>query len=93
MNLLATFIITLALSVSANAGGLWSMVKNSGITVVQPITFVLEVEGVNIRGYSFTPLGMPNTVCVSLWGGKSASHQLECKSFTELGITSLPKGK
>ena len=79
--------LTIFLALSAYAGGIWSMLKNAGLTQVQSQAFVIEVEGVDIRGYTFKPVGV-DMVCVSVWGGKSSSHQLECKSFKELGLVS-----
>ncbi len=84
----AVFIVGIMLGVGlfcftneAHAGGLWSMMKNSGLEVREPTSFTIEVEGTNIRAYVFDVPEM-KSICISVWG--SSTQQLECKTYKEI---------
>lgn len=79
-------LLVAAFAIAANAGGLWSMVKNAGSDgVLNTKQYTIEVAGTDIRGYVFNVPEM-KSICLSVWGGKSDSHQLECKTYKEIGI-------
>jgi len=69
--------------VSAFSGGIWGMIKNTGLDKLQSKPYVIEVQGVNIRAYVFEIKEM-RSVCVSVWGDSSQS--LHCKTYKEIGI-------
>ena len=77
--LIATLIV-----VSANAGGLWDIVKNTNGEYTQSKQYTVEVSGTNIRAYVFDVPAM-KSICVSAWGSDSSSQQLECKTYKEIG--------
>ena len=79
MKILVIFFV----SISLYAGGVWSMVKNVGLPTAKSKPFQIEVQGTNIRGYTFKPRGV-DMVCVNIWGENTQT--LECKTFKELGI-------
>ena len=69
----------------ANAGGLWSMVKNASSDGNIPTKqYTIEVSGTDIRGYVFNVPEM-KSICISIWGAHGPSHQLECKTYKEIG--------
>jgi hypothetical protein len=68
----------------ANASGLWSMIKNSGLENIKSNSYTVEVEGVDIRAYVFD-VRAAKSICISVWGGNGYSHQLECKTYKEIG--------
>jgi len=76
-------IATAILASSVYAGGIWSMIKNSGLENIKSNAYTIEVEGVDIRAYVFEVKEL-NSICISVWGGHSASHQLECKTYAEI---------
>ncbi len=69
-------ILLVSLVSLANAGGLWSLVKNDGLPITKSTESVLEVSGVNVRVYAFEPLGTENKQCVMVVS--SEFHQLQC---------------
>ena len=71
------------ISASVYAGGLWSIIKNTGIETRHPKTFTIEVEGVNIRAYVFDVPEM-KSVCINIWG--EDLQTLECKTYKEMGL-------
>jgi len=86
MNKILVFLILAFLTSSAYAGGIWSMIKNTGSDgTIATKQYTIEVAGTDIRGYVFNVKEM-KSICISVWGSKSASHQLECKTYKELGV-------
>ena len=72
------------LAIAAQAGGLWSMVKNSSSDgTIKTKQYTIEVSGTDIRGYVLNVPEM-KSVCISVWGGNSYSHQLVCKTYKEM---------
>ena len=63
--------------ISANAGGLWSLIKNGDLPTKQvDEAYQIELAGVNARGYVFTPSKIPNKQCVLVF--TSEFFQMEC---------------
>jgi len=84
MKRIAVLIVAVALiitPITVTAGGLWSMAKNAGVPVKESTSFVIEVSGVNIRGYVFDVPEL-NSKCISVWG--DGTQQLECKTYAEI---------
>ena len=72
-------------AITANAGGIWSMIKNSNSDgTLQAKQYTIEVSGADIRGYILNVPEM-KSVCFSVWGSGSSSHQLVCKTYKEMG--------
>ncbi len=84
MKKLVIILFVAALTVSANASGLWSLVKNSGLETIDSKPYQIEVQGTNIRAYVFEVKPM-DSVCISVWGGDRDVHTLECKTYKEIG--------
>jgi len=83
--ILISTLLVFAQPLTVTAGGVWSMVKNMGLQNRTPVsTFVLEVEGVNLRVYVFDVPEM-KSVCVNVWG--EDVQTLECKTYQEIGAT------
>ena len=68
----------------AFSGGLWSMVKNSGLENIKTKPYAIEVKGTNIRAYIFEVPEM-KSICISVWG--SDTQTLQCKTYKEIGIS------
>jgi hypothetical protein len=67
---LTTLIITLLLSVSAQAG-LWEKMTTMGIETVKPSSeYLIETAGWNIRVYEWIPADNPNTRCMFAAGSQ-----------------------
>lgn len=82
-----TMFITTLLAMSASAGGLWSMVKNTNSEgTIETKQYTIEVSGTDIRAYVFNVPAM-KSICISAWGSTGASHQLQCKTYKEIGGT------
>ena len=81
--LLTSLTLTSVLAISANASGLWSLVKNSGLETIQSKPYQIEVQGTNLRAYVFEVKPM-KSVCISVWGGDRDVHTLECKTYKEM---------
>lgn len=64
------------MAVALQAGGVWSLVKNSGLEVMKPLTYTMEVSGVNARVYEFTPKSDKESICIAVF--TSEIHQLSC---------------
>lgn len=77
-------LLAILLAISANASGLWSIVKNSGLETIESKPYQIEVKGTNLRAYVFEVKPM-NSVCISVWGGDRDVHTLECKTYKEIG--------
>jgi len=71
------------MSTTAFAGGLWSMVKNRNLELLNTKPYSIEVQGVNIRGYVFEVKEM-NSICISVWG--EDTQTLQCKTYKEMGM-------
>ena len=77
-------LFVLLLAITANAGGLWSFVKNaSSDGYIKTKQYTIEVAGTDIRGYVFNVPEM-KSICISVWAGRDSSHQLECKTYKEI---------
>jgi len=81
--LLTSLTLTSVLAISANASGLWSLVKNTGLETIQSKPYQIEVQGTNLRAYVFEVKPM-KSVCISVWGGDRDVHTLECKTYKEM---------
>ncbi len=76
-------LLILTVAIAANAGGLWSMLKNSSADgTIKTKQYTIEISGADIRGYVFNAPDM-KSICISVWGG-TTSHQLECKTYKEI---------
>ena len=69
-------VLIMALAVFVNAGGIWSLAKNSGLPAVKSQGFTIPVEGVDARAYVFEPKGTVNKQCVMVFTAEI--FQLEC---------------
>lgn len=77
-------ILGLSVSTSSYAGGIWDLVKNSHSDgKIETKQYTIEVAGTNIRGYVYDVPEMAS-ICISVWGEHSSSHQLECKTYDEI---------
>ena len=74
----------LVVPMTASAGSIWGLVKNSGLKDLPANGYTIEVKGVNIRAYVFEVKEM-KSVCISVWG--DGSQTLQCKTYKEIGIT------
>ncbi len=79
------------LALSLQAGGLWDMVKNSGLTTIHTKPYQIEVQGVNIRAYVFQIKELPLVRCISFWGEGAASHQVQCIKYSQKEWNKLVK--
>lgn len=79
--LIAVVAMLMAVPLTASAGSLWGMVKNAGVPIKESNSFVIEVSGVNIRGYVFDVPEIQSR-CLSVWGDNT--QQLECKTYAEI---------
>lgn len=77
------FLMLFMMASTVQAGGIWSLIKNTGLETRQPKTFTIEVEGVNIRAYVFDVPEM-KSICINVWG--EDLQTLECKTYKEIGI-------
>ena len=85
MKLTHKLLLVVLLAITAQAGGLWDMVKNnSSDGTIKTKQYTIEVSGTDIRGYVMEVPEM-KSVCISVWGSNSSSHQLVCKTYKEMG--------
>lgn len=82
--------ITLSLAVllmvtTAQAGGIWDMVKNSSSSgTLQSKQYTIEVSGTNTRGYV---LDVPEMKSVCFLTYSSKGHPaMDCKTYKEMGV-------
>lgn len=75
--------IAVLFSTPALAGSIWGMIKNTGGEDREAKQITIEVRGVNIRAYIFDVPEM-KSMCISAWG--DGEHQLECKTYKEIGM-------
>jgi hypothetical protein len=75
----------LGLGVTANAGGIWDMVKNSTSDgTIQTKQYTIEVAGTNTRGYVMNIPDM-KSMCFMTYSSKGIPA-LDCKTYKEIGI-------
>ncbi len=73
-------LLVITLAIGLQAGGMWDMVKNSGLKEITPISsYVIGVQGVDIRGYTFIPDNMPDTRCVMVFTDRN--FQMSCSDI------------
>lgn len=75
---------------TASAGSIWGLVKNSGMKPIPSNGYTISVKGVDIRAYVFEVKEM-NSVCVSVWGNNT--NQLECKTYAQINEETKKEGK
>lgn len=71
--------------VSANAGGIWDMIKNSSSDgKIQTKQYEIEVAGTNVRGYVMDVSDM-KSLCFITYSSKGIPA-MQCKTYKEIGI-------
>ncbi len=77
-------LLILAVTIAANAGGIWDTLKNSSSDgIIKIKQYTIEVSGTTIQGHIFDVPTM-KSICISTSLGKQSSHQLECKTYKEI---------
>ena len=72
------------LVISANAGGIWDMVKNAGSAgTIKTKQYTIEVAGTNVRGYVFQVPEM-KSVCFVTYSSQGFPA-MDCKTYKEIG--------
>ncbi len=77
-------ILIVALVITANAGGVWDMIKNtSSDKVLETKQYSIDVAGVNVRGYS---VNVPDlkSVCFITYSSQGIPA-MQCKTYKEMG--------
>jgi len=78
---LITFLITLVLSLSTQAG-LWEKMTTMGAKTVKPSSeYLIETAGWNIRVYEWIPADNPNVRCMFAAGSKKGG--VACYSIND----------
>ncbi len=77
-------ILIAIIAISANAGGIWDIVKNaSSDGSLKTKQYTIEVAGTNTRGYIINVPGM-KSVCFLTYSSKG-SPVMVCKTYKEMG--------
>lgn len=78
-----TILLITLLTLSAQASGLWSLVKNMDLETLETKSYQIEIKGTNIRAYVFNVEFM-HSVCITVWGGNKDVHTLKCKTYKQM---------
>lgn len=74
------------LVVSANAGGVWDMIKNSNsVGKIQTKQYEIEVSGTNTRGYVMDVPDM-KSICFVTYSSQGIPA-MDCKTYKEIGLS------
>jgi len=83
MKQIITIAILAMLTVTANAGGVWDMVKNaSSDGTLQTKQYTIEVSGTNTRGYVINVPDM-KSMCFITYSSQGIPA-MQCKTYMEM---------
>ena len=71
-----SLLLVAILAISASAGNLFSTISGMTMDEIKPTSYTVDTAGLNPRVYQWTPVGLPNFVCVALFpnaDGKSVA--------------------
>lgn len=78
-------ILLIGLALTANAGGIWDMIKNTQSDgTIKTKQYTIDAYDVDIRGYVYDVPEM-KSICWQVFS--RGTHRLECKTYKEIGIT------